>query len=212
MSQDTLNKPANKPAATSYPVHPLIQQRWSPRSFEDRPLEIEKVGSLLEAARWAPSCFNEQPWRFFVGHKTSSPKAWQTLFDLLVPFNQQWCAEAPLLILSVYKQHFSHNSLPNAHAMYDCGMAMENIALQAVALGLVSHQMAGYRWQEAPEILALPPEYKPATMIAIGYQGKAENIADAELRAGETAARERKTLQQITFADAFDQPYSAIFN
>jgi len=202
----------DKPASVSYPVHELIQQRWSPRAFVDKSVALEKVCSLLEAARWAPSCYNEQPWRFFVGHKSSSPEAWQTLFDLLVPFNQQWCKNAPLLILSVCKKTFSHSGDFNAHAEHDCGMAFENVTLQAVALGLVSHQMAGYNWRQAPELLSLPPDFKPMTMMAVGYQGQPSDISDTELRAQEAEPRQRKTLQEITLSTRWGQPFSSCFN
>ncbi len=214
VAEKSANEQSNihKPASVDYPVHPLIKNRWSPRAYADKPVESEKVCSLLAAARWAPSCYNEQPWRFFVGHKTTSPQAWQVLFDLLVPFNQQWCKNAPLLILSVAKKTFTHSGDPNAHAEHDCGMAFENMALQAVDLGLISHQMAGYKWKDAPSVLSLPPDFKPVTMMVVGYQGELSDIPDDELRQGETEPRQRKTLQELTFSTRWGQAYNGCFN
>ena len=124
-----------KPADTQYPIHDLLRQRWSPRAFDDRPIEGEKLRSLFEAARWAPSSYNEQPWRFIVANKDHETE-WNRLLACLVEGNRTWANRAPVLILSVASLNFEDDSKPNRHAFHDTGMAVENLVLQAAALGL----------------------------------------------------------------------------
>ena len=132
-----------KPADNQYPIHELIKQRWSPLAFNIRPVEPEKIASLLEAARWAASCFNEQPW-FFIVATQDNAQEYEKLFSCLVEANQTWAKDAPLLMLSVAKLSFTRNNKPNRHALHDLGFAVGNLTLQAQALGLFVHQMGGF--------------------------------------------------------------------
>src|SRR5215475_1980249 len=127
---------------STHGVLPLILERWSPRAFADRDVASEDLKIIFEAGRWAPSSYNEQPWRFFVGHRNS--ETYKKILDSLVPFNQEWAGSAPVLILGIAKTRFSHNDSPNNYAAHDLGAAMGLMALQATALGLSAHQMAGF--------------------------------------------------------------------
>ena len=127
-----------KAAQTSQPVHELIGSRWSPRAFSDREVSSEQLITLLEAARWAPSSYNEQPWRFIVARK-SDPETYSKLFGTLMELNQLWARQAPVLLLTLGKKTFSHNGTTNPYALHDAGMALSNLALQATAQGLSVH-------------------------------------------------------------------------
>src|ERR1700691_4237213 len=124
-----------KTATTSAPVHSLISERWSPRAFANRPVEAGKLRSLFEAARWAASSYNGQPWYFIVGTK-DHPEDYKRVLDCFVEFNQGWAKNAPVVALSVAALKFAHNGEPNRHAFHDVGQAVANLALQANALGL----------------------------------------------------------------------------
>ena len=149
-----------KPADTQNPIHDLLKCRWSPRAFDERAVEANKLRSLFEAARWAPSSNNEQPWRFLVATKENKTE-WDRLFHCLVEGNQRWANLAPVLMLSVGKMTFDDGS-PNRHAFHDVGLAAENLMLQATALGLGCHQMAGFHVDKAREDLGVPDGYEPA--------------------------------------------------
>jgi nitroreductase len=191
-----------KPAESSSPVHELIRERWSPRAFAERSVEPEKIRSLLEAARWAPSSFNGQPWSYFVATK-DEPDELARLADCLVEGNA-WAKGAPLLLLSVAATHFAHNGQPNRHAFHDVGLATENLVLQAQAMGLVVHQMAGFLPDRARELLQIPAGQEPLTMLAIGYPGDVNDLPE-RLRARESAPRSRKPLSDIAFSGKWGQ-------
>ena len=192
-----------KPADTQYPTHDLLRQRWSPRAFDDRPLEPEKLRSLFEAARWAPSSNNEQPWRFLVATKENSTE-YDRLFACLLEGNQKWAHRAPVLLLSVATLQFEDGS-PNRHALHDTGMAVENLVLQATALGLVAHQMAGFRIDQARTDCKIPEGYEPAAIIAVGYPGDPIKLPD-RLRVRETQPRVRKPLTEWVYSTTWEQP------
>ena len=192
-----------KQADTQYQIHDLLRRRWSPRAFDDRPIEQEKLRSLFEAARWAPSSNNGQPWRFLVAtnnHKTE----YDRLFDCLVEGNQKWAHRAPVLILSVAKLQFEDGS-PNRHALHDTGMAAENLALQATALGLVVHQMAGFDIERARADCRIPDGYEPVAMMAVGYPGDPAILSE-RLRAREVQPRVRKPVTEFVYATTWQQP------
>jgi len=132
-----------KPAINQYPIHDLLRRRWSPRAFSSQPVEVEKIQSLFEAARWASSCFNEQPWNFILA-TVEHPTAHQKLVSCLKEGNQAWAKQAPLLVLTVANMTFVQNGKPNPHAFHDIGLAVGNLVVQATALGLVLHQMAAF--------------------------------------------------------------------
>jgi len=186
----------SKSAQVAFPVHELIAERWSPRAFSERTLDPQTIGSLLEAARWAPSCFNEQPWRFLVASKDDSA-GFARMAAALMDGNA-WAKAAPLLILSVARTNFERNDVPNKHAWHDVGLAVENLVLQAQALGLATHQMAGFDATSARDALRIPDGYEPVAMIAVGYPGDA-NALPAPLAEREGAARQRRPLETIAF-------------
>jgi nitroreductase len=195
-----------KPAETTYPVHDLIRRRWSPLAFADRPVEPEKLQSLFEAARWSPSCFNEQPWRFVVCTR-DNPADHRRFVECLVEGNVPWAQHAPVLMLSVAKRTFSHNGKPNRHAWHDVGLAVENLILQATALGLFAHQMGGYDAAKARAAFGIPEDYEPVAAIAVGYPGEADRLP-AALQERERAARTRRPLDTLIFEGQWDAPAS----
>ena len=199
-SPDGVSIYPEKPAHTDYPITELMRRRWSPRAFEDgRSVEREKVLTLLEAARWAPSCFNDQP-RHFLVFDGSDTEALERARACLSPGNA-WALKAPVLMLSVARETFEKNGKPNRWAQHDTGLATENLLLQAVELGLAAHPMAGYDADRARSEFGIPDGFTPIAMVAIGYpyRGKLEDL-DEKLRGKELAARERKSIGEIAFA------------
>jgi nitroreductase len=186
-----------KPAETSAPVHDLIRYRWSPRAFDSQPVEPEKLRSLFEAARWAASSYNAQPWYFIVATKDDSEN-YKKILDCFVEFNQAWAKSAPVVALSVARMKFEHNGTPNNHAFHDVGQAAANLALQATALGLQIHQMAGILPDKAREIFGIPEGYEAVAGFAIGYPGDPASLPD-KLREQERAPRSRKPLDSFVF-------------
>ena len=186
-----------KLAETDSPIHDLLARRWSPRAFDERPVETDTLRTLFEAARWAPSSNNEQPWRFIVATKDHETE-WKRLFDCLVEGNQRWAFRAPMLILSVAGLNFEDDGKPNRHAFHDTGMAVENLVLQATASGLVAHQMAGFDVEKARVDLRIPAGYEPVAMIAIGYPGNPDILSE-RLRERELRTRSRRPIGEWTF-------------
>ena len=194
----------DKPADTQYPIHDLLRQRWSPRAFDDRPIEPEKLRSLFEAARWAPSSNNGQPWRFIVATKDNETE-WNRLLACLVEGNRKWAYRAPVLILSVASLNFEDDAKPNRHAFHDTGLAVENLVLQATALGLVAHQMAGFDVEKARADLKIPSGHEPVAMIAVGYPGDLASLSD-RLREREQQPRSRQPISEWTFSGQWGTP------
>jgi nitroreductase len=199
-----------KPAQTDYPINELMRRRWSPRAFEEgRPVEREKVLSMLEAANWAPSCFNDQPRRFLVFDGSDSA-ALERARQCLSPGNA-WAIKAPVLILSVARETFEQNGKPNRWAQHDTGLATQNLLLEGVELGLAVHPMAGYDADRARKEFSIPDGFTPIAMIAVGYpyRGKLDDL-DEKLRAKELAARERREIGEIAFAGTWNLPYDKL--
>lgn len=192
-----------KPAESAHPIHDVIARRWSPRAFDERPVEQETLKSLFEAARWAPSSNNEQPWRFIVASKETSTD-YDRLFACLVEGNRKWAFRAPVLILSVASLLFEDDGKPNRHALHDTGMAAENFVLQATALGLQAHQMAGFDTQKARETCLIPTGFDPVAMIALGYPGDPAVLPDY-LREREIKPRERQPIGDFVFSIKWGQ-------
>jgi nitroreductase len=190
-----------KTAETQFPVHELISGRWSARAFPDRPVELEKLFSLLEAARWAASSANEQPWAFLVATK-DDPKNHEAVAGVLVDSNRAWAEKAPVLILAFAHNQFTKNGNPNRYAFHDVGQAVANLSLQATALGLTLHQMAGFNADAARERFAVPADWQPVSVIALGYPGELESLAE-QLRERETAQRQRKPLDTFVFSETW---------
>jgi nitroreductase len=151
----------------------IVSKRYSPYAFADKPVSEDTLYQILEAARWAPSSYNEQPWRFIYALKENEA-AYQQLLSCAVADNQKWAKEAPVLLLSVAKRHFSQNGQPNRHAWHDTGMAMAFFVLKATEMGLYVHQMAGFSVEKAQEQLNIPEEFSPVAMVALGYRGDEE--------------------------------------
>jgi nitroreductase len=187
-----------KPAETRVPIHELIRNRWSPRAFESRTVEPEKLCALFEAARWAASSYNAQPWSFIVATK-DDPANFKKILDCFVEFNQGWAKNVPVLALSVAAMKFEHNHETNRHAFHDVGQASANLALQATALGLEIHQMAGILPDKAREIFAIPDGYEAVAGIALGYPGDPASLPEP-LRTRELAPRARKPLESFVFS------------
>jgi len=196
----------DRPADTDYLINDLIYRRWSPRVFEERNVSPHLVRTLLESARWAPSCFNEQPWRYLVFDGSDSD-AMERARACLVEGNA-WARKAPVLMLSVAKETFTRNDKPNRTAQHDVGLASENLVLQAVEYGMVAHQMAGFDMERARHEFSIPADYTPIAMIAIGYpyRGSTDDLPESE-RKKELAPRSRKPAREIAFAGRWDEPY-----
>jgi nitroreductase len=186
-----------KPAKMDIPIHDLLARRWSPRAFDAQPVDADLLRTLFEAARWAPSSNNEQPWRFIVASKNHEVD-WNRLFNCLAEGNQKWAVRAPVLMLSVASMHFADDGKPNRHAFHDMGLATENLVLQATASGLVAHQMAGFDVEKARVDLRIPAGYEPVAMIAIGYPGNPD-ILPERLRERELRPRSRRPIGEWTF-------------
>jgi nitroreductase len=192
-----------KSADTKYPIHDLLQRRWSPLAFSDRMVEAEKLRSMLEAARWAASCYNEQPWRLIVATKENQAE-YDRLLNCIVEANRQWAQQAPVLMLSVANHHFERNGKENRHAFHDVGLAMENLVIQGMALGVFVHQMGGFDVDKAREVFSIPEGYEPVAALALGYPGDTETLPE-ELRQRELAASTRKPLESFVFAGSWGE-------
>jgi len=188
-----------KPAITQQAIHELLANRWSGRAYDaGKAVSQEQVVSLLEAARWAPSCFGDQPWRYVFCNKADNMQAWQAAFDCLVPGNQGWAVNAPVLLLICADTLFGHNDKPNKWAAYDTGAATENLCLQATALGLMAHQMGGFDADKARTTFKVPERYQILAMVTVGYQAAIEGLSEED-KAREVAARSRKPLDELFF-------------
>jgi len=196
----------HNPAITQVPIDATIANRWSGRAYDDKKaVSYEQVLALLEAARWAPSCFGDQPWRFIVWNKNTDAKAWQSAFDCLVAGNQAWVKDAPVLLLVCADTLFNHNQQPNRWSQYDTGAAAENLCLQASSMGLMAHQMGGFNADAARDAFAIPAQYIPMAMISVGYPADIANL-EGEILSRETAERNRRPLNALFFANSWNKP------
>jgi nitroreductase len=180
-----------------------ILHRWSPRAWADRPVPPEDLKRGFEAARWAASCSNEQPWRFLVGRRGDA--AFEKIAEALVPGNQ-WARSAPVLVLSAARRHFAQNGQSNLHAWHDVGAAMANFAVQITALGLHSHSMAGFDHEKAKALFAIPDDYDTVAVTAVGYFGDPESLPEP-LRKREETPRERRDLREFVFSE-WEKPFA----
>ncbi|MFI4980117.1 MAG: nitroreductase family protein [Nevskiales bacterium] len=182
-----------------HPADSLFLDRWSPRAMSGEPLEEAELRVLFEAARWAPSAYNNQPWRLIYARR-DTPQ-WPLLFDLLVDFNKSWCATAAALVLFVSKTTFDHNGQPSISHSFDTGAAWANLALQGSLKGYVVHGMQGFDYARAKTELGIPDGYAVEAMAAIGKPGKVEDLPEA-VRARETPS-ERRPLSATVFEGRF---------
>jgi nitroreductase len=187
-----------KTVSTDYPVHDFISSRWSPYAFDEKPVKKEDILSLFEAARWAPSSLNEQPWYYIVATKDNTEE-FERLVSCLVEGNQTWAKSAPVLALGIAKLNFAHNNKPNRAAIHDLGLAAGNLIFEASARGLSVHQMIGILPERACEIYAIPEGYEVMTGIAIGYVGNPNSLPD-NIKERDAARRPRKPLIEFIFS------------
>jgi nitroreductase len=184
---------------TSEPVNDIIASRWSGVSYDaERPVSEEQLHSIMEAARWAPSCYGDQPWRYIICNKATHPEAWQKLYDCLAEGNQPWCSNVPVLIAACHDSQFTMNDNPNPWGAYDTGAASVSLCLQATHLGLMGHQMAGFSADLIREKFEVPARYIPIAVIAIGYQTTEEQVPE-DFKARELAPRQRNPLSENFF-------------
>ena len=189
-----------KPAITEQPIHSIISDRWSSRAYDpDQLVSQESFLSLMEAARWSPSCMGDQPWQFITFHKKDAT-SWTQALNCLSVGNQNWAMDASILILACARQSFSNNQKPNRWNQYDTGAACENICLQATSIGLVAHQMGGFDVEKSRQLFQIPGQYDLMSFIAIGYPLAVEKIS-AEALVKEKEARKRKPLREIFYTN-----------
>ena len=192
-----------KPATTDRPVHDLIRRRWSPRAFDKKSVPRELLSSIFEAARWAASCFNEQPWGYIVTISDQAA-AHESAGSVLVEGNA-WARSAPVLALSLARPNFTRNGKPNPHAWHDTGAASANLCLEAVNRGLAVHQMAGFDGERAREVFAIPDDWEPVAMMAIGYPGDPSSLPEG-LAERERAPRSRNNQGSFMHGGRFGEP------
>jgi nitroreductase len=188
----------HKPAPSDFPVHQLIIDRWSPRAFSERPVPPDVLRSLFEAARWAPSSSNEQPWAYIVGTREDHEN-FAKMLSVLIEFNAGWAKNAPVLALAVAELNFAKNNAPNRNAQYDTGAATALLSVEATARGLAVHQMAGFDPAKAREVFAIPAGWEAIAAIAIGYPGDPNSLPQP-LKDRELAPRTRKPLSEFVMA------------
>jgi nitroreductase len=188
-----------KQAQTIEGVLSAVVSRWSARSFANREVSSADLVKLFEAARWTASAHNEQPWRFFVG-KRSSP-TYQKISSILHEHNRAWAAAAPVLILGIARTTFSHNGASNPYALYDLGAAAGAFTLQAAAQGLATHTIAGFDHQAACQLFQIPDDYLLGAVIALGYQGDPAALGQPKLISMETAPRTRKPMKEFVVSE-----------
>ena len=194
----------SKEASPDHPVHELVARRWSPYGFADREVADDVLASLFEAARWAASAFNEQPWRYIVARR-SDREAFARMLPCLVEANQAWAQAASALVLGICKTEFSHNSAANRVALHDLGLAAATLTFEATARGLHVHQMAGIVPETIRSTYDVPEGYEPATAIAIGYAAELSSLPP-DIAKRDAAPRARKPLAEFVFGQRWDDP------
>jgi nitroreductase len=183
-------------------IHEFIDNRWSPRAFSDREIEVEKIEVLFTAASCAASCFNEQPWRFIYATKDYVER-YDQLLSCLVEFNQLWAKTAPVIIMALASKKFLQQQKVNHYARYDLGLAIGNMSVQATSMDLYLHQMAGFNSDKAREMFEIPDDFDIVSMIALGYLGDPMQLPE-NIREMESKKRVRRSLDQIVFDGNWD--------
>lgn len=187
---------------SNYPILETLRKRWSPYRFQPVPVEDEKILTCLEAARWAASSFNDQPWSWIVARRQDG-EAFERMLNCLLEANQAWAAKAGVLILTVTRSTFAYNGKPNRVALHDLGQAAAQLSLQATELGLQVHQMAGVNLSVVRQQYGIPEGFEPQTAIAIGYPDESDPTDDlgSQLKGRESGKRERTPLSEQVFGD-----------
>jgi nitroreductase len=187
-----------KIATPDHPVHDFILERWSPRAFSPKPVAHDVLRSLFEAARWAASSFNDQPWSYLVATKDDAEN-FSKMVSVLMDSNAVWAKDAPVLAISVARRTFKHNGAPNRVALHDVGAANAQLTMEATSRGLLVHQMGGFHQDKAREVFGIPEGWEPVSAMAIGYPGDPQTLPE-KLRASEAAPRTRKPLSEFVMA------------
>ena len=195
----------SKSADADRPIHALIRQRWSPLSFSSRQMTHAQLLSLMEAARWAPSSYNAQPWSFIAALREDEP-LFPRLFECLMPGNQRWAGKAGALLLSVAST-VDEDGDANRYAYHDAGLASANLILQATSMDLYVHMMGGFNREKARGTFQIPEGREPCAMMAVGYLGEADELPD-DLKARETRTRRRKPVSDFLFGKKWNDPPS----
>lgn len=190
----------NKEAKTTYPINDLAKKRWSPRAFLDKPVEMEKLVSLFEAARWSASGGNEQPWRFILGVRPD--ETWQKIFSTLNEGNQEWNQHVPVLIMAIGNKISSWDGDISPVFQYDTGQSVAHLSIEAMNQELYVHQMGGFSWEKAVEFFDIPDTFLPLTVIGAGYIGNPDMLPE-KLKQRELQPRMRKELREIVFSGKF---------
>lgn len=194
-----------KPAISDAPIHSLLQYRWSPRAYKAQALSKEQINTLLEAARWAASAFNEQPWRFLIADRNNTA-TFETMLGCLVPANQTWAENAGLLMISFAHTTFNRNGKPNRHAFHDVGLAAGQLALQATAMGLQAHMMAGIDRDQIAQSYTVPADHEAVAAIAVGVPDQPDSLGEP-LAERERAPRQRNECSSFCFSGDFHQAW-----
>lgn len=196
----------NKKAATDHPILQLLAERWSPYGFEERPVSESDLRSLFEAARWAASSYNEQPWNYLVATREDS-REFERLLSCLVESNQAWAKAVPVLVLGVVSLRFAKNGKDNRAAVHDLGLAAGNLVVEATARGLSVHQMIGIDPDKAREVCGIPEHFEAWTALAIGYRANPDTLPEF-LKERDIAPRQRKPLSEFVFTSQWKHPAS----
>lgn len=195
-----------KPAQTTYPILDVLAQRWSLRAFSDRRIEPEKLRRLFEAVRWAPSSFNEQPWRFIIATK-DQPEQFEKLLSCLMDKNQRWVKSggAPFLMIALSKKTFTYNGKPNRAHLHDIGLAVGNFVIQATAMDLFVCQLQGIHLQRVIDLFHVPDDFEPTMGCVAGYAGEVSRLPE-EFHEREKRPRTRADFKDFVFEDDFGIP------
>jgi len=194
---------AIKEATTDTPIHALLKTRWSPRAFDGRAVEATKLQSILEAARWAASSSNLQPWAFMIARRDVEADAYARMVSCLAEGNVSWASQAPVLgitVASLYRRPDARNR----HAFHDVGLATQNLAIQATAVGLHLHLMGGFSPDKARDAFAIPADHEAVAMFALGYLGDASQLSERH-QESEQAARTRRPLNEFVFSNRWGE-------
>jgi nitroreductase len=187
----------NNNCKTDHKITDLLEKRFSPKFFKNKEIKKEKLLSILEAFRWTPSCYNEQPFRLIVGDKFKSREIYDKIFNSLVDLNKEWAITAPILFVSIYKKNFSRNNKLNNYAFYDLGQSISHLTFQAMSENIFVHQMAGFSKKILKNSFNISEEFEIATVIACGYLEEIKNLTATQISILNQTIRERKKLDEL---------------
>ncbi len=197
----------DKPAITSVDINSIIAKRWSIRAFDiNKEVTREQITAICEAARWAPSCYNDQPYRLMVWDKNHNIEQYNKAFNCIGEWNQRWVRTAPVILCVLADNKFRYNGSPNRWAQFDSGAAAQNLYLQAVSMGLMAHPFGGFDGDNIKIEFNIPDDFTPMAMIAIGYQSEDINVLDDDHKSEETKERIRVNIGENFFDSEWNKP------